>query len=306
MVFGQWTVLDRPCALSDAGERKWLCRCACGTERYVRERSLLSGGSQSCGCMTRRRAAEAGGYDLRGRSFGNLIVVGAAERRPNDRARRWKCRCGCGRLVEYPSSLLVTGKRTSCGCGAKRKYACADIQGKRFHRLTALYPLEERDAAGYVLWHCRCDCGKEIDVSYNRLVYGNMRSCGCQKKEYDQALQGYLTHVAGTCVDMLKSDKLPKNNTTGVRGVYRIRGKYVAKIVFQKKQYHLGSYDSLEEAALARREAEEQINGAFVEYFEKWERRAREDAAWAEENPIRVEVGRDGQNRVELHFEPAL
>ena len=107
-------------------------------------------------------------------------------------------------------------------------------------------------------------------------------------------------------MDMLKSDKLPKNNTTGVRGVYRIRGKYVAKIVFQKKQYHLGSYDSLEEAALARREAEEQINGAFVEYFEKWERRAREDAAWAEENPIRVEVGRDGQNRVELHFEPAL
>ena len=58
-------------------------------------------------------------------------------------------------------------------------------------------------------------------------------------------------------MDMLKSDKLPKNNTTGVRGVYRIRGKYVAKIVFQKKQYHLGSYDSLEEAALARREAEE-------------------------------------------------
>ena len=56
---------------------------------------------------------------------------------------------------------------------------------------------------------------------------------------------------------MLKSDKLPKNNTTGVRGVYRIWGKYVAKIVFQKKQYHLGSYDSLEEAALARREAEE-------------------------------------------------
>lgn len=146
--------------------------------------------------MTRRRAAEAGGHDLRGRSFGNLIVVGAAERRPNDRARRWKCRCGCGRLVEYPSSLLVTGKRTSCGCGAKRKYACADIQGKRFHRLTALYPLEERDAAGYVLWHCRCDCGKEIDVSYNRLVYGNMRSCGCQKKEHDQALQGYLAFSA--------------------------------------------------------------------------------------------------------------
>ena len=62
--------------------------------------------------------------------------------------------------------------------------------------------------------------------------------------------------------------------------------------------YHLAAGEALP--------LEEQINGAFVEYFEKWERRAREDAVWAEENPIRVEVGRDGQNRVELHFEPAL
>lgn len=61
-----------------------------------------------------------------------------------------------------------------------------------------------------------------------------MKSCGCQKKEHDKSLQSFLTHVAGTSVDALKSKKVPTDNTTGYKGVYLIRGKYVAKIVFQK------------------------------------------------------------------------
>lgn len=44
MKMGRWTVL---CSLveSTPSKRKWLCRCDCGTERYVLERSLLYGGS---------------------------------------------------------------------------------------------------------------------------------------------------------------------------------------------------------------------------------------------------------------------
>ena len=48
-------------------------------------------------------------------------------------------------------------------------------------------------------------------------------------------MQTFLTHVAGTSVDMLKSKKIPTDNTTGYKGVYLIRGKYVAKIVFQNE-----------------------------------------------------------------------
>jgi hypothetical protein len=47
--FGRWTVL------SLSGRRGlnkyWLCRCACGTERTVRQGNLRSGHSQSCGCL---------------------------------------------------------------------------------------------------------------------------------------------------------------------------------------------------------------------------------------------------------------
>ena len=85
-----------------------------------------------------------------------------------------------------------------------------DISGKVFGRLTALYPTKKRDAKGYVIWHCICKCGKEIDISYNSLRYGNIQSCGCQKKEKEQFLHDYLTHVDGTSMDLLKSTKLSK------------------------------------------------------------------------------------------------
>lgn len=42
----RWTIIG-DYIITERGERKWLCRCHCGTERYVLERSLLYGGSKS-------------------------------------------------------------------------------------------------------------------------------------------------------------------------------------------------------------------------------------------------------------------
>lgn len=63
--------------------------------------------------------------------------------------------------------------------------------------------------------------------------------------------------MGGTSLDIIQSQKLPRDNTTGYKGVYLVRGKYLAKIVFQKKQYFLGTYDNIEDAASARKEAED-------------------------------------------------
>jgi hypothetical protein len=43
--FGRWTVINR------SSGPKWLCRCACGTERAVAHKSLTGGTSASCGCL---------------------------------------------------------------------------------------------------------------------------------------------------------------------------------------------------------------------------------------------------------------
>lgn len=294
---GRWTVQDEFIKTAK-GEKKWLCRCDCGTERYVLERSLRHGGSMSCGCIRKEEAVKAISYDLAGQVFGDLTVLSKAENQRKNGGIWWTCQCSCGNLYDVPGSLLVTGRRTHCGSKAHPKnYASVDISNQRFHRLVALYPLKNRDPKGAVLWRCKCDCGNEADVSYNNLVYGNMKSCGCQKKEHDKKLGSFLTHVEGTSIDMLRSKKIPADNTTGYKGVYLIKGKYVAKIVFQKKAYYLGTYDRIEDAAEARREAEEVVFDSVAEHYARWKANADTDPAWGVENPVQVFVSQDSSTK---------
>ena len=71
----------------------------------------------------------------------------------------------------------------------KEKYmAIKDISNQKFTRLTALYPTPKRDCDRSVIWHCKCDCGNEIDVSGKRLRQGNTKSCGCLNAETRAAL----------------------------------------------------------------------------------------------------------------------
>lgn len=303
--FGRWTVTA--CAEpTQKGEKKWLCRCDCGTQRAVLERSLRYGGSVSCGCLTRERAGKATTRALDGQTFGRLTVTGRSTQKAPNGGVCWECRCECGTACTVAGTLLTTGRKTSCGCDKEKHYAFSDIAGQTFHRLTAIHHLPDRDSTGSVMWHCLCECGNEVDVSYNNLMYGNTRSCGCRKKEHDLALNGFLTHVAGTSVDMLKSKKVPKNNTTGVKGVYLIKGRYVAKIVFQKKQYFLGSFERLEDAKAARLEAEELINDEVVAFYGQWRAMAEMDPEWARENPVQIEVRHDAHGRLALDLLPVL
>ena len=61
-----------------------------------------------------------------------------------------------------------------------------DLTGQRFNRLTVLY----RNGTYYnhvggkkTVWHCRCDCGNELDVNGDDLKTGNTKSCGCLNSE---------------------------------------------------------------------------------------------------------------------------
>ena len=283
--FGCWTILDRY-VFSARGEKKYLCRCDCGTERYVLERSLKYGGSQSCGCLRKERAYQATAYNLLGQTFGELRVIGRSRKR-TEMGAYWTCLCSCGYTCEATAAELVSGRKTHCGCKSVRSYATSNITGQRFGRLTAMYPTKKRDAKGFVIWHCRCDCGNEPDVSYNNLMYCGQQSCGCRKKEH-------------------QSQKPPRDNTTGYKGVYQVRGKYLAKIVFQKKQYFLGTYDSIEEAAAARKSAEALLFGETAAFIQKWKESAAKNPEWAGDNPVEIHVSRDRDGRLAVSYSPQI
>lgn len=112
--FGRWTILDEY-IITHRGERKWLCRCDCGTERHVLERSLKSGGSKSCGCLRKDNTEQAiAKTNMEGKIFGELTVLHKAEYQRKNGGIWWTCRCSCGNLYDVPATLLVTGKRTRC------------------------------------------------------------------------------------------------------------------------------------------------------------------------------------------------
>lgn len=63
--------------------------------------------------------------------------------------------------------------------------AFIDLTGKQFGRLTAIEKVEKRGTEWY--WRCKCECGGERIVAGKNLRGGQCRSCGCLKKESDNA-----------------------------------------------------------------------------------------------------------------------
>ena len=63
--------------------------------------------------------------------------------------------------------------------------------GDHFGRLTAIAPEKERDK-GYIVWRCRCDCGREnILVRSSALRNGKKTSCGkCHRDPREKDITG--------------------------------------------------------------------------------------------------------------------
>jgi len=303
--FGRWTVLPE-CHRGTKGARIWKCRCDCGTERLILARSLKSGKTKSCGCLNReivRNMAE----DLTGQTFGKLTVL----ERDDPGAHRgsyWRCRCNaCGGECVVDRHRLVKGIKTHCGCKNKNDHTKKNITGQKFRMLTALYETDKRDRNGSVVWHCRCDCGNEVDISYDTLVYSEVVSCGCRRLEANKELSGYVTRAANTSVDMLRRKNKVAHSTTGIIGVYQQKnGRFRAEINFQNKNYRLGTYQTVEAATKARLRAEQVLHEDFLEFYDAWRKQADLDPDWAAENPVSVKVKQLTDSSFDVKMQPEL
>ena len=168
----------------------WECRCDCGNTAFVRSADLCAGNTKSCGCLKKENAVRNGkkrkityDIDLVGQQFGRLTVL----RRSEERASLWECRCDCGNTSVQTTYRLINGMAKSYGCLHREHLASygkskrKELSGKKFGRLVALRPTEERKH-GAVIWECRCECGNIAFVSRDALHSGGTRSCGCLRK----------------------------------------------------------------------------------------------------------------------------
>ena len=174
------------------------------------------------------------------------------------------CLCDCGGTRYATAANLKKGEITNCGCQSHKPRH--DLTGQRFGRLevVGLAPPEVRSpGARSRCWVCRCDCGNLTTVPSDSLLSGNTTSCGCAQRDAVRSL-----YVSGTAPCKLTESQKPRvTNTSGVTGVYydARRQKWVAEIMFQTKKYYLGRYTNKEDAIIARKEAEANIFGDFLD-----------------------------------------
>ena len=91
-----------------AREPIWLCKCDCGNLKEVPTGSLLSGHTQSCGCLK----IGAHSKDLTNNKYGKLLAIERDKNNPNN----WICQCECGNIKSISSYNLQHGITSSCGC----------------------------------------------------------------------------------------------------------------------------------------------------------------------------------------------
>jgi len=226
--------------------------------------------------------------DLTGKHFGKWTVLAPAEK-----PHYYTCQCECGVVKDVYDSSLRLGKSRSCLSCANRgqKPAMTETalrkakkkEGQSINGWKVLEVLPEK-RSGCFLCRAICPkCGKETTVKITRLPL--IQHCAdCNRDIGKKAETIHSTAYAdGSSLMSIRTrvkGHINKNSTSGVNGVCKDHhGRWRAYINFRRKQYHLGSYNTIEEAIAARKEAEALIYAPYLKEHEGWETELAEKLA---------------------------
>lgn len=164
---------------------------------------------------------------LEGTEQGNLLI--GKPFRKNNRTY-YHVTCKCGNEFDLLASNLILRKQSFCKCRG-----IVIDKNKKYGMLSLIRYVDGK-------WECKCDCGK-IVYKYPSWLQRNEKetinlSCGCKKQA--------------------NKVKIRTDNTSGIKGVClnKRNGKYLAYINKDGKRYNLGTYETKEQAAIARKAAE--------------------------------------------------
>lgn len=141
-----------------------------------------------------------------------------------------------------------------------------DLMGQRFGMLVVIGQAESTPS-GQRQWRCQCDCGAVTYKATDALTNPDISMCQDCAAQYAIAkAREKVGYVDGTQLSRITVDSRISDNASGIRGVYleQKTGRYRARIKFQGKVHNLGSFRNPEEAAKARKEAEEAPFESFL------------------------------------------
>lgn len=243
--------------------------------------------------------------DLTGQKFGRLTVIEKGEslvKKNGSKETRQICKCDCGN----PNTVLVlaynlkNGNTKSCGClstenrskygkiygvinGHKnKKYNTYDLSGEYGIGYTRkgepfYFDLEDYDLIKDYCWFIDKN-GYVVNktdklISMHRLVMGfpdnDLEVDHIFHNKNDNRKE--KLRIVTPSQNHMNKGKL-STNTSGYTGVYyhKPTGKQIAEIRINKKKISLGSYTDIDDAVMARTEAE-------IEYFKEYRYREEGD-----------------------------
>lgn len=256
--FGRLTVVA--VAARQGNTLTWNCRCSCGGMTVVRSAHLKSGSIQSCGCL--RKEVSSTYEDLTGMIFDRWTVVSHQGKRMSDHT--WLCRCSCGNERIVRTANLKNGSSRSCGCLQSEVVAMRNsthgLTGTKVYRVWSnmIRRCEYPKAIGFSRYGAKgvtvCEAWHSFENFFNDM--GNIPK-GMTLDRIDNT-KGYCKSNCRWATPTTQARNRGEFSTqsTPIKGVVIVGGRYRAKIGVNYKQIHLGYFTSLEGAAIARQKAE--------------------------------------------------
>lgn len=213
--------------------------------------------------------------DLTGKVFGRLLVLNREGNNKNQQSI-WLCKCECGNLKSIHGSSIKNGETKSCGCLQK--------EALRERSLTHGGTIGRTCSKTYNTYRgMKSRCYREKDTRFYSYGAKGIKVCDRWLESFENFLEDMGERPEGLTIERKDPTKnyepsnciwgditeqnfnigIKSNNKTGRTGVKKSGNgqKWIAFISKSCIKYHLGTYDSYEEAAEIRGLAELELYG---------------------------------------------
>jgi hypothetical protein len=184
--------------------------------------------------------------------------------------RRFKCLCDCGKTTISALNELRSGKAKSCGCsrvkGGHSKHPLYDILGRMKQTCTNPNNADYNDYGGRGITLCDEWVG-DFDAFFNWAISnGWAKGLVIDREDNDKGYSPDNCRFVDCGVSSRNQRLKRKNNTSGYRGVYAIKGpnlRWISSIMFNNKKFYLGCFKDPIDAAKAYDAKAKELNGGY-------------------------------------------